>query len=100
MQILALKPTEQDAVRGETTTQQGQSKCQKELLDNNYLTGLQDWSLDDQKEARDLIVEYTSIFIMLDMDLDKISLVKHSIRLTDKTPFLECYWHILLSMYE
>ena len=37
---------------------------------------------------------------MNDMDLDKTSLVKHSIRLTDNTPFKECYWQIPPSMYE
>ena len=37
---------------------------------------------------------------MSDMDLCKTSLVKHSIRLTDSTPFKECYWQIPPSMYE
>ena len=37
---------------------------------------------------------------MSDMDLGKTSLVKHSIRLTDNTPFKECYWQIPPSMYE
>ena len=30
--------------------------------------GWWDWSLEDQKEAWDLILEYASIFAMLDMD--------------------------------
>ena len=37
---------------------------------------------------------------MSNMDLGKISLVKHSIRLTDNTPFKEHYWQIPPSMYE
>ena len=37
---------------------------------------------------------------MSNMDLGKTSLVKHSIGLTDNTPFKECYWQILPSMYE
>ena len=45
-------------------------------------------------------MEYTSIFAMSDMDLGKTSLVKHSMRLMDNTPFKECYWCILPSMYE
>ena len=49
------------------------------------------WSLDDQKEVQDLIVEYAIIFTIRDMDLGKTSLVKHSIRLTDNTPFKEGY---------
>ena len=34
------------------------------------------------------------------MDFGKTSLVKHSIRLTDNTPFKEHYWQIPPSMYE
>ena len=37
---------------------------------------------------------------MHDMDLDKTSLVKHSIILTDCTPFKECYRHIPPGMYQ
>ena len=35
-------------------------KSQKELLDKIDLTGLRDWSLDEQKEAQELITKYTS----------------------------------------
>ena len=73
---------------------------QKELLEKIDLSGLWDWSLDDQKEAWELIVEYASIFTMQDVDLGKTSLVKHIIRLMDNTPFKEHYRHILQSMYE
>ena len=34
------------------------------------------------------------------MDLGKTSLVKHSIRLTDSTPFKECYWQISPRMHK
>ena len=37
------------------------------------------------------ITECTSIFAMNDMDLGKTSLVKHSIRLMDNSPFKEHY---------
>ena len=49
--------------------------------------GLWDWSLEDQIEAWDCILEYASIFAMHDMDHGKMSLVKYSIRLTDNTSF-------------
>ena len=52
------------------------------------------------KEAWELITEYASIFAMIDMDLGKTSLVKHSIRLTDNTPFKEHYQQIPPSIYE
>ena len=56
--------------------------------------GLWDWSSEDQNEVCDLIMEYTSIFAMHNMDLGKTSLVKHSIRLSNNTPFKEHYRHI------
>ena len=96
---LALKPTEDDSIRGKVTNQQGQSEGKRELLEKIDLTGLQDWSFDYQKEARELIVEYASIFTMQDVDMGKTSLGKHSIRLMDNTPFKEYYQHIPLSMY-
>ena len=49
--LLALRPIEDDSVRGEATVPQRKSDSQKELLENINLTGLYDWSLDDKKEA-------------------------------------------------
>ena len=46
------------------------------------------------------MTEYTGTFAMSNMDLGKTSLVKHSNRLTDTTPFKECYQQISPSMYE
>ena len=48
----------------------------------------------------ELITEYAGIFAMSDMDLCRTSLVKHSIRLTDNTPFKEHYLQISPLMYE
>ena len=53
-----------------------------------YLKGLQDWSLEDQKELQDLILEYASIFAMHDMGLGNMSLVM------DDMSFNEHYRHI------
>ena len=50
--------------------------------------------------APELIVEYSSMFTMWDMDLGKTSLVKHGIRLMDISPFKEHFQHIPPSMYE
>ena len=38
---------------------------------------------------KELITGYTSIFAMSDMDIGKTSLIMHSIKLTDNTPFKE-----------
>ena len=78
----------------------GKVRVRKNFWKKTDLTGLWDWGLDDQKEAWELIVEYNSTFTMQDMDLDKTSLVKHSIKLMDNTLFKECYWCIPPSMYE
>ena len=61
--------------------EKGYTKFKNELLDKIDLTGLGEWSQNKQKVALELITEYASKFAMSNMDLGKISLVKHSIRL-------------------
>ena len=53
-----------------------------------------------KKEANELKTEYTSVLPMSDMILGKTSLLKHIIKLTDKTLLKECYWQIPPIMYE
>ena len=86
--LLTLKPTEDESNRGEAPDHKGQSESWEELLNKN-LTVLLGWSLDEQKKAWELLVEYASIFTMRGMDLGKIFLVKHSIRLMENTSFKE-----------
>ena len=83
------KPTENDFVRVKVTTKQKQMEGQREHLDKVDLMRLWDWSVEDQKEAQDLILEYASICAMHDMDLGKTPLLKHIIRLIENTPFKE-----------
>ena len=97
--LLMSKPTEDDSVGGEATAQQGWSELER-TFGKIDLTGLWDWSLDDQKQVSKLIVEYASIFPMWDGDLGKTCLVKHSIRLMDNTPFKAWNQHIPPSMYK
>ena len=89
--LLVLRSTEHKAGKGDVTTGKGKYESQKKLLGIIDLTGLGEWSQNEQKEAWKLITEYTSIFAMSNMDLGRTSLVKHSIRLKDNTPFKECY---------
>ena len=70
------------------------------LLSKLDLTGITDWSEDEQREIKDLIIEYGSIFALKDLDLGKTDKVKHSIKLTDYTPFKERYRHIPPHQYE
>ena len=76
-------------VRMNPLQRKGKLKVKKNYYIN--LTGLGKWSQNEQKEAWGLITKYASIFAISDKDLGKTSLVKHSIRLTDNTPFKECY---------
>ena len=64
------------------------------------MTGITDWSEDEQREIKDLIIEYGSIFALKDLDLGKTDKVKHSIKLTDYTPFKERYRCIPPHQYE
>ena len=98
--LLVPKPIGHELGKGESTTRKRKYESQKELLDKINLTGLGEWSQNEQKEAWELITEYISKFDTSDMDLDKASLVKHSIRLTDNTQFEEHYQWIPPSMYE
>ena len=61
------------------------------LMSKLDLTGIIDWSEDGQKEVKDIIIEYGSIFALKDLDLGRTDKVKHSIKLTDYTPFKERY---------
>ena len=70
------------------------------LMSKLDLTGITDWSEDEQKEVKDLIIEYGSIFALKDLDLGKTDKVKHSIKLTDYTPFKERYRCIPPHQYE
>ena len=63
-------------------------KVKIELVDKINLMGMQDGSLE---ETWDLILEYMSIFAMHDVDLGKMSLVKHSIKRMDNIPFKMWY---------
>ena len=41
------------------------------LVDKLHLTGMKDWSLEEQKEVKDLIIGYGSLFALNDMDLGR-----------------------------
>ena len=98
--LLDQKTTVHSKDKKEITTEKKNNENQKELLDEIDLAGLEEWSEDEQKEAKELMTEYRSIFTMSSMDLGKISFVKHSIRLTDNTSFKECYQQIPPCLYE
>ena len=62
--------------------------------------GATDWNSNERQEAYNLIHEYACIFSWNDLDLGKTLIVKHSIKLTDPTPFNEHYRCTPPEMYE
>ena len=79
--------------------QQG-SRDPEGILQKVDLSWIADWDPQIQQEAQDLIHEYACIFSQNDLDLGKTSIVKHSIKVIDPTPFKECYWCIPPGMYD
>ena len=73
---------------------------QKRQTQKIDLSGIADWDPTLQQEAWDLIHEYVCIFSQNDLDLGKTSIIKHSIKFTDPTPFKEHYRCIPPGMYE
>ena len=72
----------------------------EEILQKVDFSGTTDWNSTEQQEAYNLIHEYACIFSQNDLDLGKTSIIKHSIKLTDPTPFEEHYRYIPPRMYE
>ena len=50
------------------------------LMSKIDFSGIKDWEPEQQKEAKDLILEYGSLFALKDMDLGRTDRVKHSIK--------------------
>ena len=60
------------------------------------LSGEQGWTEKERQEIKDLPIEYHYLFALDDLELEKTSLVKHSIRLTNEILFKERYQRIPL----
>ena len=63
------------------------------MIYSRKLTSVRDCRLEPHcttDRAHNLIHEYACIFLWNDLDLGKTLIVKHSIKLTDPTPFKEC----------
>ena len=72
----------------------------EDILQRIDVSGIDKWDSKMQQEPQDLIHEYACIFSQNDLDLGKTSIVKHSIKLTDMTPFKEHYRYILSRIYD
>ena len=72
----------------------------EDIFQKINLSGIADLDPTIQQDVQDLICECTCIFSQNDLDLGETSIIKHSIKLTDPTPFKEYYRCIPPGMYE
>ena len=70
------------------------------LMSKIDFSGIKDWKAEEREEARNLILEYGSLFALKDMDWGRTEKVKHSIKLKDYMPFKERYRCIPPHQYE
>ena len=61
------------------------------LFEKLDLSGAQMWTDQEKQEIRYLLTEYHDLFTLDDLELGKTSLVKHSMKLMNETPFKERY---------
>ena len=75
-----------------------EAKLTKDQLEKVFkeidLSGINDWSEEDQIDVKKLINDFGFLFTINDLDLGKTNTVKHTIKLTDYTPFKERYHRI------
>ena len=69
-------------------------------MEDLNLQGLKEWPKEEKDWARKLLVKLEHLFACSDLELGMASLIKHWIKLTDQTPFKECYQWICLHMYD
>ena len=72
----------------------------KDILQKLNMSGMEEWESQLQQTTWDLIHEFACILSHDDLDLDKTSIVKQSIKVNDPVPFKEQYRHIPSGMYD
>ena len=70
------------------------------VLDQLNLEGLDVWTEDQQKAAKDLLVDSPDVFSENNLDLGKCNILKHDINVTDPQPFKERYRRIPPHLYK
>ena len=65
-----------------------------ELFTKLDLSGIQEWPEDLQQEVHNLMVEYQHLFTLNDLELGKMSMVEHEIKLSNPVPFKDRYRRI------
>ena len=70
------------------------------VLEALDLQGLVECPESEQKEARELLLQWEHWSVHSNLDLGKTALIKHKIQLMDQMPFKEHYQHIPPHMYD
>ena len=70
------------------------------VLEALDLWGLKEWPESEQKQARELLLEWEHLFAHSDLDLGKTALTNPKITLSDETPFKEHYRCLPPNMYD
>ena len=73
---------------------------EKLLFEKIDLSGVNEWSSEDQEKVKELFREYGQLFTLDDLDLGHTSIVKHKIELDDYRPFKDRYRRIPPHQYE
>ena len=98
--LLAPKPTGHESGKGEATTWKRKYESQKRIVGQNWCNRVRRLESEWTKRCVGTHNRICKYICYGQHGLGKASLVKHSIRLTDNTPFKECYHWTLPSMYE
>ena len=79
---------------------ESQEQRTNDLLDKLDLTGMEDWTGENQERAKKIFSEFNNVFALNSMELGKTSLVKHVIKLDNPVPFKEQYRRIPPHQFE
>ena len=63
------------------------AKCQELLSSKLDLSGLDSWKLENTTKAKELLMEYEDIFLLVDHELGCVKGAQHEIKITDLEPF-------------
>ena len=69
-------------------------------MDQLNLEGLDNWTEDQQRTAKELLIDSADVFSKDDLDLEKCNILKHDIKITGPQPFKERYRRIPPHLYE
>ena len=70
------------------------------VLDQLNLEGLDNWTENQQRAAKELLIDSADVFSKDDLDLGKCNILKHDIKIMDPQPFKERYRRIPPHLYE